>query len=161
MYPEASLTLVGGGAEEPKLRAVASELRLRNLTFTGRVAPHEIAAFYADHDIYIQTPNIDNMPASVLEAFASGLPVVSTEAGGVPAILEHGKDGLLAPLDDDEAVAAHVLRLLSDAEWARSLAASGHATLQNYTWTDVRGRWLALYRELLPQSAAGAATVEA
>ena len=48
-------------------------------------------------NLYVQTPDIDNMPLSVLEAFASGLPVVSTRAGGVPAILRDGVDGLLSP----------------------------------------------------------------
>ena len=78
------------------------------------MTPDEIAGYYADNDIYIQSPNIDNMPTSVLEAFASGLPVVSTEAGGVPAILTHGVHGLLAPLADYETLGRHVLRLLDD-----------------------------------------------
>lgn len=161
VHPDASLTLVGAGTEDARLRALASELGLQNVTFAGRVAPQAIAAFYTDHDIYLQSPDIDNMPSSVLEAFASGLPVVSTEAGGMPAIVRHGQDGLLAPLDDDATLAAHVLHLLADPEWARSLAAAAHATLQNYTWNQVRAQWLALYRDVLPHAPAGATTVEA
>ena len=55
------------------------------MTFAGRVDPHQMAEYYASHDIYVQSPNIDNMPTSVIEAFACGLPVVSTNAGGIPA----------------------------------------------------------------------------
>jgi glycosyltransferase involved in cell wall biosynthesis len=160
-YPDASLTLVGSGSEETRLRTLASELRLRNVAFVGRVAPREIPAFYADHDIYLQSPDIDNMPLSVLEAFASGLPVVSTEAGGVPSILRHGQDGLLAPLDDDAALAEQVLHLLANPDRARALAETAHGTLTHYTWEQVRDQWLTLYRSLLPQAAAGATTVEA
>ena len=68
--------------------------------------------YYADADLYVQTPAIDNMPLSLLEAFASGLPVVATRIGGVPAMLRDGVHGLLVRDDDDEAVAAQVIRLL-------------------------------------------------
>lgn len=161
VHPDASLVLVGSGSEETRLKALAAELRLEHVTFAGRVAPDAIARHYAEHDIYIQSPNIDNMPASVLEAFASGLPVVSTEAGGVPAILRHGRDGLLAPVNDDAALAAHVLSLLERPDWAVDLAASGHETLEAYTWEQVRGQWLELYRGVLADLPAQAAVVRA
>ena len=96
------------------LRKLAEDRGLRNVRFAGRVAPGDIWRFYADADIYVQTPDIDNMPSSVLEAYASGCAVVSTEAGGVPAILTHEVHGLLAPCGDHQAVASHVCRLLQD-----------------------------------------------
>jgi len=84
-WPHATLTLVGNGSEEQFLRTLAATLVLDHVRFVGQVDPDEIAQHYRDNDIYVQSPNIDNMPTSVLEAFASGLPVVSTGAGGVPA----------------------------------------------------------------------------
>jgi len=147
-WPEASLTLVGGGGQEPALRALVAELGLRHVSFVGRVAPEAIAGYYADNDIYIQSPNIDNMPTSVLEAFASGLPVVSTEAGGVPAILTHGVQGLLAPLADYETLGRHVLRLLADPDHARALARAAFATCDACTWPKVRDQWVRAYRSV-------------
>ena len=108
-YPEATLTLVGSGSQEPALKRRSVELGLRGVTFAGRVDPGEIHSWYGDADIYVQTPSIDNMPSSVLEAFAMGLPVVSTGAGGVPAMLTDGVHGLLAPIGDAQRIAAHVL----------------------------------------------------
>ena len=145
-WPEARLTLVGAGREEPRLRALSDELGLRHVTFAGRVRPDEIAGFYAGHDIYVQSPIIDNMPTSVIEAYASGLPVVSTEAGGVPAILTDGVHGLLAPVDDHEALAARILDLLADPSRARTLAARAFDGCREYTWPAVRDQWLAVYR---------------
>src|SRR5205085_8554436 len=121
---------------EPQLRELAASLALDNVVFAGRVAPDAMAEYYAAHDIYVQTPNIDNMPTSVLEAFASGLPVVSTEAGGVPAIVTHGVHGLLAPLDDHRAIADHVLTLLDQQEYAQRLAAAAFDTCRSYTWAS-------------------------
>ena len=69
-FPDASLMLVGSGSREAALRRLVAELGLRGVTFTGRVASDDIHACYADADIYIQTPAIDNMPSSILEAFA-------------------------------------------------------------------------------------------
>ena len=153
-YPDASLTLVGSGSEAPRLRACATELGLRHVEFVGAEAPEKIWRRYAGADIYIQTPNIDNMPSSVLEAFASGLPVVSTDAGGVPAILTDGVHGLLAPVGDAAAVGRQVLRLLGDQALVDRLTATAHATCPRYTWGAVRGDWLSLYGRLARKASA-------
>ena len=147
-HPDASLMLVGSGSQDAALRAEAARLQLRHVTFAGRVSPSEIARYYSDGDIYVQTPSIDNMPLSLLEASASGLPVVSTRVGGVPSILREGLDGLLAPDNDDAAIAAHVLKLLDEPAYARQLAAAAHATLSAYEWPVVREGWLRAYREV-------------
>lgn len=149
-HPDAVLTLVGGGSQEAALRALAGELGLRNVTFAGRVPPGDIWRFYAEADIYLQTPDIDNMPASVLEAFSSGCLVVSTDAGGIPAILTDGVHGLLAGCGDHEAAGAAMLRLLADADLAGRLADAARDSCARYRWPVVRGQWLALYRSLEP-----------
>jgi glycosyltransferase involved in cell wall biosynthesis len=148
-YPDASLTLLGSGSQEPALRALAADLDLRQVTFAGRVSPSDVWRYYADADIYIQTPAIDNMPLSVLEAFASGLPVVSTSVGGVPAMLTDGVHGLLAPPDDAAAVAAQVIELLEHPARARQLAEAAHDSCAAYEWPVVRDGWLAAYRAVM------------
>jgi glycosyltransferase involved in cell wall biosynthesis len=161
-WPEARLTLVGGGPEEPRLRALADELRLSNVTFVGRVNPDDIARFYDEHDIYVQTPNIDNMPTSVIEAYASGLPVVSTEAGGVPAILTDGVHGSLAPLNDHDALAMRVLELLDDPVRARRMARQAvDAWVRVCTWPAVRQQWLDAYARVARTSVRAMATAQA
>jgi glycosyltransferase involved in cell wall biosynthesis len=151
--PDAALTLVGSGADEPALRRLAADLGLRRVTFAGRVAPEAIADYYAASDIYIQSPDIDNMPTSVIEAFASGLPVVSTRAGGVPVLIEDGEQGLLAPLDDHEALAAQILRLLAEPDLGRRLARNAREACQAYAWPAVRDEWLRAYRGVLSRYA--------
>jgi len=159
-HPRASLVLVGSGSQEAPLRALARELDLRDVTFAGRIPPPEIAGYYARADIYVQTPVTDNMPLSVLEAFASGLPVVSTRVGGVPALLTDGVHGLLAPDDDDETVAAHVLTLLASPPYARQLAAAAHETCARYGWPVVRDGWLDAYRAVVRAPAARVPSAE-
>ena len=151
-HSDATLTLVGGGRGERELRGLADALRLRNVTFAGRVSPDEIPACYRANDIYVQSPRIDNMPTSVLEAFACGLPVVSTRVGGIPAIVSHDVNGLLAEDDDHEQLAAHVLRLLDDASLAARLAHAARESSRACTWSAVRESWLAVYRRVLRPS---------
>jgi glycosyltransferase involved in cell wall biosynthesis len=157
-YPEATLTLVGAGSDESRLRALVSDLRLVNVRFAGRVPPEEIWRYYADADIYLQTPDIDNMPSSVLEAYASGLPVVSTNAGGVPAILTDNVHGLLVRCGDHRAAADRIIRLLEQPELARRLAETARQTCEQYRWESVRARWLSVYEGLVAASAVAAPT---
>jgi glycosyltransferase involved in cell wall biosynthesis len=157
VHPHASLMLVGGGPQEGALRALARDLGLRHVVFTGRVSPDEIARYYDENDIYVQSPDIDNMPTSVLEAYACGLPVVSTEAGGVPSILEPGVHGLLAPLDDHRALATHVLRLLADPDLTRRLVDAARRFAMTCTWECVRDEWIREYRSVLASSVGGGA----
>jgi glycosyltransferase involved in cell wall biosynthesis len=148
-YPDATLTLVGAGSMDAALRQLAGDLRLRHVAFAGRVPPDEIWRYYAEADIYLQTPDIDNMPSSVLEAFASGCPVVSTKAGGVPAILADQLHGLLVPCGDAHAAGNAVMRLLAEPGLARRLADAALNTCATYQWSSVRGQWIALYRRIV------------
>lgn len=150
-HPEATLTLVGGGSAEAALRQLAAELGLRNVRFIGRVPPQDIWQYYAEADIYLQTPDIDNMPSSVLEAFASGCPVVATNAGGVPAILTHGTHGLLVECGDHAAAADSITRLIEDPALTARLTVQARESCQQYRWQAVRAQWLALYEGMVPR----------
>jgi glycosyltransferase involved in cell wall biosynthesis len=148
-WPAATLTLVGRGSQEANLRALAADLGLRHVIFIAPLAQAGLAAAYADHDIFVQSANVDNGPTSMLRAFASGLPVVATTAGAVPAMLTHGVHGLLAPLADYETLGHHVLRLLASPDWARGLARAAHATCEAWSWPRVREQWLRTYASVL------------
>ena len=147
-HPDARLTIAGSGSEERALKRLAKDLGLRGVTFAGRVAPETIARYYDVADIFVQTPNIDNAPLSVLEAFATGLPVVATDVGGVSAMVCHERDGLLAPPNDHHAVAAQVLRLVDDQRLAHGLARSARERCRNYFWDAIRDQWLTVYRDV-------------
>jgi glycosyltransferase involved in cell wall biosynthesis len=147
--PEAELLVAGFGSQRAPLEALAAERGLRNVTFVGRVRPEEMPALYDRADVYLMSPDIDNMPNSVIEAYAAGLPVVTSDAGGVPYIVEHDRTGLLVPRDDDAALAAGALRVLREPGLAARLTDAGReAVLARYTWPAVRDAWTRLYHEL-------------
>ena len=147
--PEACLTVVGDGSERGRLEQLARDLGLRNVNFTGLVAPEEMPALCDAADIYLNASNVDNMPLSILEAFAAGLPVVTSNAGGIPYMVTHGETGLMFEMNDHAAMAAHALRLLDDQALAEKLARQARGECDRYAWQEVRGQWLELYAEVM------------
>jgi L-malate glycosyltransferase len=146
--PEARLIVAGDGSRRPNLHALAVELGLKDVEFAGQVAQEKMPELYQRADIFINASDIDNMPVSHIEAFACGLPVVTTDAGGIPYMVAHGRNGLMVSRGDHKGLAAGVLQLLNDRELAARLIRTGQTDCQQYTWTAVRGGWLKVYGEL-------------
>ncbi|HEX4299547.1 MAG TPA: glycosyltransferase family 4 protein [Gammaproteobacteria bacterium] len=144
-YPQASLTVAGCGSEERKLRAQAASLGVDGIRFLGRVEPASVPALYASADIFLNAAVIDNQPVSVLEAFASGLPVVSTGTGDIAAMLRDGEAGVLVPPRDPAALASAVMGLLSDPQRALALARRARAEVETYTWGRISTEWADVY----------------
>ena len=149
-HPEARLIIAGDGTERASLMRLTRELRLGNAEFVGRVVPDRMPALYRAADVYLNAPDIDNMPGSILEAFASGLPVVTTDAGGIPYIVRHGETGLIVPRGDHAGMAAAALRLLVDPSLAERLITSAFEECRRrYAPQAVVEDWRSVYAELV------------
>lgn len=146
--PEAALTVVGDGSEREALEKLKVELDLRQTSFTGRVEHEEIHQHYSSSDVYLNASRIDNQPLSILEAFACGLPVVTTDAGGIPYIVTDGETGFLVRVGDCEALADRALELLAHQNTAIRMAHRARAECVKYTWEVVREQWLDMYQSL-------------
>ncbi len=151
-HPDASLTITHTGPLRPQLEALAAWLGLRQTKFIGPVSPEHMGVLYNEADIYLMSPNADNMPLSLLECFAAGLPIVSSNAGGIPGMVHHQQTGLLFPPNDHQAMATCALRLLEDPELAERLARNGRAESEKYSWREIGPQWTALYYRLLDPS---------
>jgi len=147
-HPEARLTIAGDGSRRAEIEGLAKKLELRDVVFAGCVPPGEMPMFYSEADVLLNGSNVDNMPISIIEAFAAGLPVVTSDAGGIPYIVAHEQTGLLVRRGDHEAMARAAMRLLDDEEFAYEIASRACAACQKYTWTEVRRDWLNLYCDL-------------
>jgi L-malate glycosyltransferase len=148
-YPEARLDLVGGGPLEAQTRSLAKQLRLADINFTGVVPREHIARLYDQADVFINGSSLDNMPVSILEAFASGTPVVTTAPEGMRHLVEHERTGLLSEPGDAMALARNVIRLLHDPVLSSRIASNAHQECRHYRWTAVREQWLELYKSMI------------
>lgn len=145
--PESKLVVVGDGPLRDRLHSEARHLRLRNVTFCGAVRPDQMASLYDEADVYLNAPDIDNMPNSILEAAACGLPIVTSDAGGIPYIVRHEGTALLISRDDDAALAAAAIRLFEEPGLAERLASAARAeVLKRYIWPVVEADWINTYR---------------
>jgi glycosyltransferase involved in cell wall biosynthesis len=144
-YPAASLTIAGYGTEEGRLVRLATSLGADGIHFAGRVDPTAMPTLYDDADIFVNTSIVDNQPLSVLEAFAAGLPVVSTGPGDLSAMVMDGQTGLRVPPRDPAAVAKAVSTLLEESERALAMARRARREVEAYTWPRVSEKWAAVY----------------
>lgn len=147
-FPDARLWILGEGSQEDAIRRLIAELNLTGVEMPGRVTRENIGHFYDQADIFVNASRVDNMPVSILEAFASGLPVVTTDAGGIPYIVRHEQTGLVNNTEDWRQLAANVIRLLDDSALVRRLTENAYQESLTYHWSAVREPWLRLYREL-------------
>ena len=146
--PGASLTVAGEGSMRDELEQLARELGLRNVRFVGRVAFESVPEMYDAADIYLMGNDVDNMPSSIVECLASGLPVITTDAGGIPYIVTHEETCLMIARNDHEAMAASALRLLADEDLTARLARNAREHCRQFSWPEVQREWLSLYHEL-------------
>ena len=137
-YPDAILTIAGSGPLSQSLRDLAAELGLADVVhFSGRLDRDAMAEAYRDADIVINPSLVDNMPNSILEAMASGIPVVSTNVGGVPFIVQDQATALLVPPGSPDAMASAILRLIEESSLSDTLIDNSLAEVQKYTWQRV------------------------
>jgi glycosyltransferase involved in cell wall biosynthesis len=155
-YPEARLSLVGEGRQEPAIRALVKQLGLNDVTFAGVASREEIAKYYEENDVFINGSSLDNMPVSILEAFAAGTPVATTAPEGMRYLVEHERTGLLSEPGDAPALAGSVIRLLRDPSLSSRIVHNAHQECRRYNWKAVRGQWMEIYNSITSSRSAGA-----
>jgi glycosyltransferase involved in cell wall biosynthesis len=143
--PDATLVLVGEGSQRAALEAHAAAVGRGRITFAGAVRPEAMPACLDAADIFLNASTIDNQPVSLLEAAASGLPVISTRVGGIGELIEHGRSGWLVDSRPAEAMAAAALCLLDNPAHGREIAARARAGVLRFTWAAVRPLWETAY----------------
>ncbi|RSK40758.1 glycosyltransferase [Mangrovimonas spongiae] len=143
---QASLTMVGPDTGDGSLQATKALAKTLGVTvtYTGKLSKPEWIALADSHNIFINTTNYDNMPVSVIEAMALGLPVVSTRVGGIPYFLEHLKEAVLVPVENVEAMVEAIIGLKANTESTKQLTQNARIKAENFDWNHVKQDWLQL-----------------
>lgn len=146
-YPSATLTMVGpdkdGSLEITK--NYANQLNLK-VNFTGKLSKNEWIDLAKSHDVFINTTHFDNTPVSVLEAMALGLPVVSTNVGGLPFLISHQKNGYLVPDNDAPEMVKQIENCIHFPSQTVEVIGSAKNMVSAMDWKEVENQWLNLLR---------------
>lgn len=141
-YPNAMLTMAGNPYNNSgQYRLLVKELSLHNVNFVGLVPKTHIPVLANSHDLYIQTNRIENFPVTVIEMWASGVPVVGTEVGGMSYLVRNYEDGILVKSEDYQAMAEACLELLHNPRLVENLSLNGRKRAENLGWEQVEPLW--------------------
>ncbi len=140
----ASLTMVG--PDKDGSLAICQQLAIElnvsgNVHFLGLLSRNEWVKLSADHDVFINTTNFDNLPVSIIEAMALGMPVVSTNVGGIKYLIEHNSNGLLVNPENENEFVEAITTLINNNNMTQALSSNGRAFAEKYDWDIVKHQW--------------------
>lgn len=148
-----TLTIIGDGPERAKLEALAEELRVAGRIRWAGYRP-DVYSLLPAFDVFVQSSRFEGLPTTVMEAMAAGLPVVATDVGGTPEVVEDGTTGLLVPPADPATLAQAITCLLEDADLRLAMGRAGYErAVKMFSVEQMVHQTEALYDELLRERA--------
>lgn len=144
-YPEAKLYIVGDGSLRKELEKHVKDKKIRNVRFVGRVSNTQIGEILNEADIYINPTRADSFSVSMFEAFACGLPVISTNVGAIPNFIKDGFNGYLIESNNVNQLVEKIKIVLNDQVKTKNLIKNGYETFQKYTWEKLKVKYQKLY----------------
>jgi len=139
---KATLCMVGpekdGNLSACRVLATKKELPV---TFTGLLTKKEWVSQSIEYDLFINTTDFDNLPVSIIEAMALGFPIVSTNVGGLPFLISDGKDGILVPPDDVDAMVEAIEKIYNTAHISEAMSKAARLKGESYNWEVIKESW--------------------
>jgi glycosyltransferase involved in cell wall biosynthesis len=146
--PGLTMTFAGGGVPPEAIQQFFGTELTGRISVLPVVAAERMQELYADHDIFLFPSLMEGLPSVLLEAMATGMPVITTETCGMPDVVEHEFNGLLIQPANALAIEETILRL-AHSELRRKLGEAARETMKRYTWEGAAQRLDALYRHVL------------
>jgi phenylacetate-CoA ligase len=144
-FPDATLTILGDGIDREKLEDFVRENKIDDVTFMGSVSNTEVAFYLEKASILLNAPFVDNMPVSILEAFYSGLLVISSNVGGIPFMIRDVENGYLFESNNHVQMAEKMLLALKEQGKSLKMMKNARESLKNYSWENVKKSLYSLY----------------
>jgi len=144
-YPKASLTMVGPDRDGTQIDFERKMIDMKlqdSVKITGVMKKYDWHKLAESHNIFINTTNIDNTPVSVIEAMALGLPIVSTNVGGLPFIISHNINGILVNPNESEFMAEMIISIFQNDSFSNELRLEAKKKINDFRWSSVRESWI-------------------
>ncbi|NPD46729.1 glycosyltransferase family 4 protein [Lentimicrobium sp. S6] len=144
-YPDAQLVIAGTGSKAEELSDLREKLNLSNISFLGFLNNKQIPEELLKSNIMISVPSFDNQPMSILEAFASGVPVISSNVGGVPFMIKDGVNGFMVDVNCPKQIAEKISWIMNNPGKTIQIADNAKKELKQYQWESIRGKLFDIY----------------
>ena len=145
--PDTKLIIVGDGAERSRLEKHVKELDLNDcIQFAGKVPQERIPEFMHQADIFVLPSLSEGFPSVLLEAMASGLPVIATSVGGIPELIDEGINGFLVNIKRPDEIADRILTLMQNDDIRKEMSANNREKAELFTWDMVADKVEMIYR---------------
>lgn len=144
--PKLRLLLIGDGEEKKELERLVEKLGLKKIIgFVGKINNEEVPKYMIASDVLVMPSLSEGLSVAVLEAMASGLPVVATKVGGLPEIIKDGENGFLVEPKNPKQIAERILYLLSDDGIRKAIFLNNKEKSKNYSWDSIVNKLIAVY----------------
>lgn len=144
-YKDAVITMAGSGPTHGMLAEYISRNDLSGATLAGQLSPDEVARLMAESSICLNTSHCDGLPTALLEAAATGLPIVTTKVGGIASLFRDGESAVFVDPGDADAMADAICKLVENPDKARAIGAEARKAVEQYTWSRNRGEFARFY----------------
>ena len=131
-----------------EVEKLAKTLKVQShVVFKGKLKQEDWWELSKEYDIFINTTNFDNTPVSVMESMALGLPVVSTNVGGIPYLLDNNNDAILVKKNDINSMSEAIKNLIEDNELSSKICLNARKKVEQLDWNVVKEQWINLLNE--------------
>ena len=147
-YPNLLLRILGDGDEKSNLIELTKQLKLENFVqFLGRIPREETAPYYQEASLFVLPSLNEGMSNAMLEALASGLPILATETGGTEELVENGVNGFIIKMKDPKDLAQKIELILKDDDLRVQMGIASRKKAQEMSWGNVANKYYALYKQ--------------
>lgn len=149
-HPQAKFIVVGSDKSMDQLKALCAKLKVsQNFEFVGWKSQQDLLGLYQQATVFVMPSLTEALGVTFLEAMAAGVPVIGTNVGGIPEIIQNGSNGLLVPVESPDSIAEAINRLLADESLPKQLTENARATLDQFDVNRMMECTFRLYREVV------------
>ncbi len=148
-HPNVRLKLMGDGNAREEFEELVKQLDLQNnVEFLGRIPREKTPAYYQEAGLFVLPSLNEGMSNAMLEALASGLPLVATDTGGTKELVADGKNGFVVKMKDPDDLAEKIEKIMDDEDLQKSMAEASRQLAENISWEQVAKRYFELYKKV-------------
>lgn len=147
--PNMVLTIAGSGPQEGELKSLVVKLNIQQkVNFVGRLNRAQIKKAFKQTHVLLNPSRVDNMPNALLEAQASGVAIITSDVGGIPYMVEHGKTAIMVPNEDVSLMAEGLIELYHNKNLREALQQNSLEHIQQFNWSQGIQQWQQVYYQV-------------